>query len=116
VVLIFFEFLSWALFLLKFVAEMKQRDSSSGSLPLGKYFCKAPQYEKLKKPVFHVFSSLRKVEKTSIQDFLKFLKGSVRVEHPKMDQLELFTVSRYDHQNGDCEICFQRNYVHTVLD
>jgi hypothetical protein len=96
-VLIFFEFLSWALFLHKFVAEMKRRDSSSGSLPWGKYFCEVPQYEKIEKnPAFHVSSSLRKVEKTSFQDFLEFLKGSFCVEHPKMDQLEPFTVSRYE--------------------
>jgi hypothetical protein len=56
-----------------------KRDSSSGSLPWGSKFRKVPQFENRKKPAF--------------QDFLEFLKGSF-VEHPKMDELKLFTVSR----------------------
>jgi hypothetical protein len=58
----------------KFVAKMKC-DSTSGSLPWGSNFCKVPQFE----PAF--------------QDFLEFLKGSF-AEHPKMDQMEPFTLSR----------------------
>jgi hypothetical protein len=61
-------FILGTFFFVQFVAEMK-RDSSSGSIPWGKYLCKVPQYENWKKPAF--------------QDFLEFLKGSFRVERPK---------------------------------
>jgi hypothetical protein len=73
---IFFESIPWALFLRKFVAEMFFFWITS----LEQNFCKVPQYEKLKKNLH-------------VQDFLEFLKGSFRVEHPKLDQMEPFTVS-----------------------
>jgi hypothetical protein len=56
-----------------------KRDSTSGTLPWGSNFCKVPQFENWKKPAF--------------QDFLEFLKGSF-TEHPKMDEMKPFTVSR----------------------
>jgi hypothetical protein len=54
--LIFFKFISWALFLHKFVAEMKRRDSSSGSLPWGNTFAKLLHTKKLKKKLHFMFS------------------------------------------------------------
>jgi hypothetical protein len=49
-----------------------KRDSSSGSLPWGKYLCKVPHLENWKKLAF--------------QDFLEFLKGSFGVERSKTNE------------------------------
>jgi hypothetical protein len=97
---------------------MKQCESSSRSLPWGKYFCEVPQYENLKNPAFHVFSSLGKVEKKhAIQDFLEFLKGSFVLNHQRT-KLEPFTVSRSEVpiRTVTVNTFLQPNYVHTILD